>query len=457
MGRAATTSATAVATTPAKKAQPGRKGKKAWRKNVDSTEVEEQLHELRNEERIGGGKLYTKANADLFFTDKSGDAEIKRKFQFKKLKIDEILQPTSAMDGVLSRPTAKSTVKVAPEGMKARNVSKSNVEAVEKLAKRKAESGLARVGASAEAKAAASAAKKRKLEQKKGGFDLWDAPETETTVIDSSLDVAYIEPTLKKSVKKPLLPDTLPKGIKAVEVSHAGASYNPSFDDHQKALREAVDEETEKIDTKAKTLKKLSYPAELDNLDDETFFDDDSEEEEENEAETSAATGETTVTAEVSAQQTFAAPVVVERKTRVDRNKEERRAALEREQKAAKEAKKLDKQLNRLGELKKIVSKEERIRQARLEEREREAVEKANNETRRLGPHAFKPAPMDIQLTEELADSLRELKPEGNLFRDRFTSLQKRTLIEARVPISKNKKLRYKRKLVETHDYKRFK
>lgn len=38
---------------PTKKAQPSRKGKKAWRKNVDTTDVEEQLHELRNEERLG--------------------------------------------------------------------------------------------------------------------------------------------------------------------------------------------------------------------------------------------------------------------------------------------------------------------------------------------------------------------------------------------------------------------
>lgn len=43
---------------------------------------------------------------------------------------------------------------------------------------------------------------------------------------------------------------------------------------------------------------------------------------------------------------------------------------------------------------------------------------------------------MDVQLTEDLADSLRELKPEGNLFKDRFISLQKRSLIEARVPVA---------------------
>jgi nucleolar protein 53 len=36
-----------------KNAQPSRKGKKAWRKNIDITDVEEHLEELRGEERAG--------------------------------------------------------------------------------------------------------------------------------------------------------------------------------------------------------------------------------------------------------------------------------------------------------------------------------------------------------------------------------------------------------------------
>jgi nucleolar protein 53 len=35
-----------------KKAQPSRKGKKAWRKNVDVTELESGLETLRSEERV---------------------------------------------------------------------------------------------------------------------------------------------------------------------------------------------------------------------------------------------------------------------------------------------------------------------------------------------------------------------------------------------------------------------
>ena len=42
---------------------------------------------------------------------------------------------------------------------------------------------------------------------------------------------------------------------------------------------------------------------------------------------------------------------------------------------------------------------------------------------------------VDVQLGEELSDSFRGLKPEGNLFKDRFTSLQHRALIEPRKPV----------------------
>lgn len=39
---------------PAQKTQPSRKGKKAWRKNVDIDEVEAGLEGLREEERVTG-------------------------------------------------------------------------------------------------------------------------------------------------------------------------------------------------------------------------------------------------------------------------------------------------------------------------------------------------------------------------------------------------------------------
>ncbi len=39
---------------PAQYSQPSRKGKKAWRKNVDIVDVEEGMEQLRDEERVTG-------------------------------------------------------------------------------------------------------------------------------------------------------------------------------------------------------------------------------------------------------------------------------------------------------------------------------------------------------------------------------------------------------------------
>ena len=44
----------AVVGAPSQQNQPSRKGKRAWRKNVDIGRVEEKLEELREEERILG-------------------------------------------------------------------------------------------------------------------------------------------------------------------------------------------------------------------------------------------------------------------------------------------------------------------------------------------------------------------------------------------------------------------
>jgi len=73
----------------------------------------------------------------------------------------------------------------------------------------------------------------------------------------------------------------------------------------------------------------------------------------------------------------------------------------------------------------------------------------------KLGKHKVPVEEVDVQLGEDLSESLRALKPEGNLFRDRFTSLQQRALIEPRVPVlprrRRNRIIEY-----EKHAWKRF-
>lgn len=73
----------------------------------------------------------------------------------------------------------------------------------------------------------------------------------------------------------------------------------------------------------------------------------------------------------------------------------------------------------------------------------------------RLGKHRVLEGNIDIQLGEELVESLRELKPQGNLFRDRFLSMQQRALVEPRVPVLP-KRRKTKVKEYEKHAWKRF-
>jgi nucleolar protein 53 len=70
----------------------------------------------------------------------------------------------------------------------------------------------------------------------------------------------------------------------------------------------------------------------------------------------------------------------------------------------------------------------------------------------RLGKHRVPENEIEVQIGEDLSENLRSFKvhhlilktsgfndslaqPEGNLFRDRFVSLQQRALIEPRVPV----------------------
>jgi nucleolar protein 53 len=61
--------------------------------------------------------------------------------------------------------------------------------------------------------------------------------------------------------------------------------------------------------------------------------------------------------------------------------------------------------------------------------------------------------PLELQLSDELAESFRLLKPEGNLFRDRYRSLVSRGVIEPRLAPNRRGR-RYPVKYVEKYDYK---
>ena len=89
---------------PATLRQPSRKSKRAWRKNVDISEVTTGLDSLREEIRTTGGPIAEQSNDQLFTLDVAGNDEIKAKHKLTKpLKVDQILAERSAVPAVDSR------------------------------------------------------------------------------------------------------------------------------------------------------------------------------------------------------------------------------------------------------------------------------------------------------------------------------------------------------------------
>jgi len=118
-----------------------------------------------------------------------------------------------------------------------------------------------------------------------------------------------------------------------------------------------------------------------------------------------------------------------EKKTPTQRNKESRREAAERERRAREEAKRLRAQLDRVEDISAELEMESAAAEAKARKK-RDAVA-AMQLPAKLGRHRYDPLPLQVQLSEEVTGSIRELKPTARLVEERFKSLQGRQMLEA--------------------------
>lgn len=141
------------------------------------------------------------------------------------------------------------------------------------------------------------------------------------------------------------------------------------------------------------------------------------------------------------------------KKTKAQRNRELRQRKIEEEFARQKEQRRLESEVLRLKKLQKNMfqTDQDRLLEERRQRREQARLQRPG----RLSKHAFRELPTEVKLSDELTDTLRELKPEGSVFKDRFNSLQKRSLIEPRVRVTQRR--RYQQKEFEKHSYKAFK
>jgi len=287
-----------------------------------------------------------------------------------------------------------------------------------------------------------------------GKYDVWNEMPSDDEKIVSRLKTKEAEEYILSLVQKPKIkppPSLLPSkdiALPAVALPHPGTSYNPLAESHQSLLRSAHEielvreSEAEKWHEEKEKLEALKRKR-VDATEEEGTFagmvvdvpKDDGVEEQEEIVET------------VPVRRT---PV---RKTKAQRTKAARLLA-EKRALAEKAARK--RLLASISSLKKLTHSNDDAVSSRakilLARKEKERVEGLAG--KRVGKHVVPEKVTDVQLTSELSESLRALQPEGNLFKDRFLSLQYRALVEPRVPVLPKQKKKLKE--YEKHPYKRF-
>ena len=145
-----------------------------------------------------------------------------------------------------------------------------------------------------------------------------------------------------------------------------------------------------------------------------------------------------------------------ERKTQAQRNRIRRRKEAERQAKMAADIKRKNEQIAESEIIAKaVVDKEKRQYHALLLECG-DGVESNNDgglklRRRKLGKISLPEKDLELILPDELKDSLRLLKPEGNLFKERYRTLLIRGKVESRRPINFAKKAKWKATEKWTH------
>ncbi|EIW73019.1 hypothetical protein M231_04335 [Tremella mesenterica] len=417
---------------PSQPGQPSRKGKKAWRKNIDITDVEQSLEDARAEERLTGGPVRQKTDAELFVIDTVGDVQVAQKLRraSKPLRSLAVLSERSAVPSLTSRPSSHSHT----------GISKTEKARLRRLRDRLGpnSSGLSAPGTAPTSNLA----------------DVWDAVPSVPSVPGGFGEEAIAPPNIKP-------PRTIEKhrqiyleaveGERRVEVPDAGISYNPKAESHQRLLDLAVQEELDKlkreeeekrlIEARGGVVESRPVPMIGDDYVDGMYV----------------GSGEKNYETEEDEEDK---PVkkLSGRKTKAQRNKAARVKEMARLAQLEKVRKRLEKDVGSAKSVAKQVevkakAAREAERLARIARHEKERLGLQGGE--KVGKHKVKKGDVVVQLGEDLAETLRQVKPEGNLFKDRFMALQKKALVEPRVPQMPKKR---RRKVIEyeKHAYKRF-
>nr|XP_055051588.1 ribosome biogenesis protein NOP53 isoform X1 [Misgurnus anguillicaudatus] len=408
--------------------------KKSWNKFSDIHDVEEFLDDVRLQERATGGLISEKTDESLFFVDtgendKSAqpvETTVTTSKKSKPLRIDLILQPDTripAPKNILAyqQPNAKKQRRTAEKAAKLAAI--GIVSRREKLLQLRRAAAAA--GGPVKEKPVANNNPERDF------YDLWSAGPPETA------DPFYLEQTKKKLVKRPNKLNEKPSILPAIEVIAPGGSYNPDFFSHQELLREAHEVEVKKVKAEERLQRQLAVNEEP-ATEESTFKEQVEGLIEEEEDETGQEQSE-----EVTEDAALGPSATQEKKTERQRKRQKAERIKELQKKAERQAIDRQQQLFQLRSIHANLKKQEQ--KTKMKQVQRKARQEAQKSLpRRLGRLKFQVPDLDVQLSDELASSLRSLKPEGSILKDRFKSLQKRNLIEPRERVKFNRRLKVK-------------
>ena len=431
---------------PQNSGQKSKKGRRAWRKNVDIEDIETKLQEQR-EEIIQHGKILNDVDSeDLFIIDEDADDNanvILQRDNIKKLKASEILSNKSKIPPLLTKIGKSKKDKI-------QGVSKKEMVHLLKLAGKvkgydKGDERLAKEGI---------------INSK--AYDVWET-ELDNEIKRNKLPNFLQNNSTTSFTEATVIPKTLkeaPIQVRKQEIlPHAGKSYNPSFDNWKKLIEQEYFKEKPKEDQR---LELEEYRDKIQFLiknyeDNEVEEIDDSIVEEENNEEEKEPVQEEEEEEEIDIKLSINPVTKVEIKTKTKRNKEKRHKERSRLEKELKDIKLRIKELEKLPEiLKQIEQSEEKTKNnidlLNKESKHERFVRKGK---KKLGSKLeVIEGPIEVKLSNELSDSLRKLKPEGNLLYDQMKNFQSKGMIETR-RITKGKK--GKKKITEKWSYKDFK
>ncbi|KAF6736033.1 Glioma tumor suppressor candidate region gene 2 protein [Oryzias melastigma] len=411
--------------------------KKNWSKHSDINDVEDFLEDIRHQERTTGGLLSEKPDDTLFFldvgqTEKAENKEPepvqgekgKRRVQ-RPLRIDLILQHDSKVP-----PPKNVTAYQQPNAKKLRRIAqKAEQLAAKGVLPRRQKRLLNRRSADKTVKKAEA-----NNNPDREFYSMWGDKEEEVT---DPADPWYLQQTGKRVVPRPEKLNQKPSVLPAVEVIAPGGSYNPDFLAHQALLQEAHDVEVQKQKQEDKLQRQLAVRKE-DRATEETILHEQVEGLVEDEDEEDAAAPN-----EDEADSAVAAIAVAEKKTERQRKKEKAEKIKVQLRQASRRQTEQQQQLFQLRSIKSSIKQQElKTKSRRIQRKARQEAQKA--QPRRLGKLKFQAQDLEVQLSDELAASLRQLKPEGSILKDRFKSLQKRNLIEPRERAKFKRRLKVK-------------